>query len=296
MEIVIYLLGNWCCIGAASIIIYNFIIRRGHCKDSERDLQISKDMQLMLFLGTFVRFYWSMSPPPIWSEEPVPIQWVSIFDLIFSILMWGLCVCCSTDYGVQFMNSMGGVGRGGYNAVPGQAEFDGLVQDDSTGYAGGSGGVGGFGSGKPQNQSALYRYTRWPFLTGGAAVTAWLLTHLLPSLHMPGAWILVDFAVVFNMLLDGCAMVPQVILIHSSRTKTPVEASHFVGLLCLGRLLRMIFWLWLVLHPDSGHAIWTFVVPDLLHTVIMADYLYHYLQKLKRDRIDPYFVDYMTHV
>mmetsp|Transcript_13995 Transcript_13995/g.34611 ORF Transcript_13995/g.34611 Transcript_13995/m.34611 type:complete len:289 (+) Transcript_13995:485-1351(+) len=288
MEIILYLLGNWCCIAAASIILYNFIIKRGHVKDSERDLQISKDMQLMQFFGTLLRFYWSMSPPPIWSEEPVPIQWVSIADLIFSSITWGLCVCLTTNYAVSLLNQAGGVARNGYNAVPGMAEFDGLVgNDDGSGF--------GMSSDK-KPASALFRYTRWPYLTAGAAVVAWLLTHLLPSLHMPGAWILVDFAVVFNMLVDGCAMIPQVILIHSSRTKTPVEASHFVGLLCLGRLLRMIFWLWLVMHPESGHAIWTFVIPDLLHTVIMADYLYHYLQKLKRDRIDPYFGEYLHHV
>ena len=48
-----------------------------------------------------------------------------------------------------------------------------------------------------KQQSTLIRYTRWPYLTAVAALIAWLLTHLLPSLHMPGAWILVDFAVFF---------------------------------------------------------------------------------------------------
>ncbi len=89
------------------------------------------------------------------------------------------------------------------------------------------------------------------------------------------------------MILDGFAMIPQVIIVACSEGPTAPAASHFVGLLSLGRFLRMAFWVWLLLHPDSGQAIWTFVLPDLVHTVIMADFLFHWLKRVKRDQLDP---------
>jgi len=90
------------------------------------------------------------------------------------------------------------------------------------------------------------------------------------------------------MVLDGTAMVPQVFLVATTPpNQHSPDANHFVGLLCLGRLFRTFFWVWLVLHPDSGHAVWTFVVPDLLHTIVMGDYLYHWLAKVRKEKILP---------
>ena len=71
------------------------------------------------------------------------------------------------------------------------------------------------------------------------------------------------------------------------------ESGSFMGLLCLGRVLRMMFWFWLLAHPDSGHALWTFIIPDLFHSLVMADYLFHWLAKVKRDTLDPLMGDLM---
>lgn len=37
-------------------------------------------------------------------------------------------------------------------------------------------------------------------------------------------------------------MIPQMYLVAYSEEKASSEASHFVGLLCLGRVFRIAFW------------------------------------------------------
>ncbi len=74
MEMLVYLIGNWCGIGAGLIVILHYLrpakkstereFQQTH--DSERDIMISSDLLIMLFLGACVRVYWSLSPPPIW--------------------------------------------------------------------------------------------------------------------------------------------------------------------------------------------------------------------------------------
>lgn len=58
---------------------------------------ISFDLQIMLAIATCVRVYWSLSPPPIWSDEPEWIQWISKGDLFFSVFVWGACCLLSKD-------------------------------------------------------------------------------------------------------------------------------------------------------------------------------------------------------
>merc|ERR1712070_1199478 len=87
-------------------------------------------------------------------------------------------------------------------------------------------------------------------------------------------------------------MVPQMHMIaYNTQLRLTSAASHFVGLLCLGRVLRMAFWgvlLFVQYMNDhhNAHYIWTFIVPDLVHTVIMGDFLYLWFKKVKRDHLD----------
>lgn len=62
MEILVYLLGNACCIGAAGLMLMQ-LLRGSHC---EQELHVSKDLLFMCLLGAVLRCYWSMSPPEIW--------------------------------------------------------------------------------------------------------------------------------------------------------------------------------------------------------------------------------------
>lgn len=279
MEMFLYLLGNVCCIVAASLVLFKCLRRtvqeRNKLRangeaynfsfDAERDYMISFDLQVMLALGTLVRVYWSLSPPVIWTDEPLLLELMCQLDLIFSLLVWpallGLSILGAPENSLKRRNSF--EMDGGTFGIHPAASMGGAEKEEKK------------------------KWMSWPYLTALAAVVAALATLVLPSLSSHDAFPFVDFAVIANMLLDGFAMIPQVTLIHRTNAEPTPESSHFVGLLCLGRVLRMVFWIWLVLHPLSGHAIWTFVVPDLIHTAIMGDYLWTWIQFVKKSRVDP---------
>ena len=71
----LYLFGNWCCIGAAALVI-NFYWRGGTSRST--DILVSRDCIKMLALGSVLRAYWSMSPPPIWYDEVDVIQDIAV--------------------------------------------------------------------------------------------------------------------------------------------------------------------------------------------------------------------------
>lgn len=264
-DILIYLVGNWCCIGASLIVLRHYLrISRNcplkHTNNSDHDMMISADLGKMLCIGAYVRCYWSLCPPPIWSDEATWIQWIAAGDLVCSCICWTAVVIVSSKTTARY--------------------FDKSIGQETR--------MGPFGDAH-EKPTTMQRMSNWAVLTGAAICVSFVASAVLPSLHTEGAWPLVDFMVVFNMVEDGFAMIPQVVLVVYAKNAGEIhpEAHHFIGLLCLGRLLRTMFWGWLLLHPESGHAIWTFVLPDLLHTLLMGDYLYHWLRKIKQERVDP---------
>lgn len=244
MEMIFYLLGNWCCIAAAAILLYHSTkLERKAWEKDKAELMISRDTQIMLLLGTLLRVYWSLSPPAVWSDEPEVIQWISFLDVLISPLVW---LAVFVQIGLR------------------QKKF-----------------------------TRAPKYMNWMSLTAVATLLGLIGTYFLPTFESPESWPYADSVVVWNMILDGLAMVPQMHFIAYSEDKLGPEASHFVGLLCLGRMLRMLFWgvisAHLIYRGDiHGNYLWTFIVPDVVHTVIMGDYLYIWMQKMKRDKFDPY--------
>lgn len=252
----LYLFGNWCCILAALILLYHYYLKRplkaddlasfdhqsGMDTPTTKDIMVSRDLQIMLLIGTFARVYWSCSPRPVWDEEELFIQYLSISDVFISPVVWTVIVILI------------GIRQKKYNRVP--------------------------------------PHFSWPALTIGAMILGYFGSKFLPPLDTEESWPGADIMVMFNMILDGFAMVPQMYLIAHSEDKASSEASHFVGLLCLGRVFRMMFWATLLVAQimsgdNHGHYIWTFIIPDVVHTVIMGDYLYLWLKKVKRDQIEP---------
>lgn len=244
MEMLFYLFGNWCCNFAAFILlVHHSKIERRAWEKEKAELMVSKDLQIMLFIGTCLRVYWSLSPPAVWSDEAMFIQWISFFDVMVSPVVWFIVL---VNIGLK------------------QKKFaDAPV------------------------------YMRWHVLSALALFFGFCGTKFLPSLETEESWPYADSIVIWNMVLDGLAMVPQMYHVAHSNEKATPEASHFVGLLCLGRVFRMIFWTVISMHllwrgDSSGSYLWTFIIPDVIHTVIMGDYLYLWAKKVKRDRIDPY--------
>lgn len=93
MQFLLYIFGNFFCLTAAGLLIWHQVLKKklGMDKSSPSDdtkMLISKDLQVLLALGSFARVYWSVSPPPVWSSEPMLIQWLSWADVYATPLRW----------------------------------------------------------------------------------------------------------------------------------------------------------------------------------------------------------------
>jgi hypothetical protein len=89
------------------------------------------------------------------------------------------------------------------------------------------------------------------------------------------------YTVPWNMALDTFGMLPQLYLLYSADTdKLPASwVSHFVGLMCIDRVARVVFWIGYFWH---GPYLLSFIIPDLVHTLLMADYIYLWVKLVKK--------------
>lgn len=117
------------------------------------------------------------------------------------------------------------------------------------------------------------------------------------------AFPLADVVVLMNILLEGLALLPQMAVLqglkalptgipetldkdnNSALSRLPAGLrlhSWVLTLLALSRFLRLAFWAVLLTEytaRGAGHHLWTFVLPDLAHTAIAADYLRLWIKK-----------------
>ena len=236
MELLIYLFGNWICIGAASIVLWHYLKngfttsnpefarkRRSqgdhpsafdfYSHDSDKDLLISKDLMAMLFISSLFRIYWSLSPEPVYSHEPAFIQYLAIFDLVFTSLVWGACVIVSNENFWHTMTQIRESENFWHSVISRMSRGERLTDVNNelrgmsaTTYASRAG-----GSDIDQDiQHQHMHLVTWPKVTAVVFLLSALMSLLLPSLSTPDAWPCVDFAVVFNLVLDGAAILPQV--------------------------------------------------------------------------------------
>lgn len=95
--------------------------------------------------------------------------------------------------------------------------------------------------------------------------------------HPSDNWISMQILVAFTMYLEALALVPQLWLMKKMHDVEPIT-SHYVGLLIVSRVVRMVFWG--VLFFLGEHFLQLFIA-DILHTCFAGDYLYLWVRKLK---------------
>lgn len=101
---------------------------------------------------------------------------------------------------------------------------------------------------------------------------------LLAFFFHPGDdWWSMQILVSFTMYMEAMGLLPQLWLM---RKMHEVEAltSHYVGLLVVARIVRMIFWGKLFV---MGEHFAQLLIADVLHTLLSADYLYLWCRKLR---------------
>jgi hypothetical protein len=223
---------------------------------------ITKDLQIMLALGSISRVYWSCSPPEAWSGEMWVFQQLSKLDVFTSPFIW-----CAVCYFVAFRQ-----GR----AESTQVNFGGEKRSEDSIWS-------------ILSSKGVHWMFSWAVWTPAALVLAVICETFVPPSHE--GWPFDGVAILFNMLVDGFAMIPQMNFINNSEAKQPSVASHFIGLLCVSRALRMMFWfsVFLIEHIYYGGQgfVWTFVIPDILHTLFMGQFMWVWMKKVKKDTIDP---------
>lgn len=61
-----------------------------------------------------------------------------------------------------------------------------------------------------------------------------------------------------------------------------VRVGNYVMLLGISRVIRMVFWILMYLEGDSFIYL---ILADLLHTILIGDFVYHYFTSKKGDLI-----------
>lgn len=123
--------------------------------------------------------------------------------------------------------------------------------------------------------------------TGGLIAVG--ASHFVDEQPTGESWRFAPFMVMFNMSLDTLAMMPQMYTIQNAEDGASTETCHFVGLLAFARLLRMMFWGVSLVQQyfyASWANMWPFIIPDVVHTVIMGEYLWLWAKKIQRDSMD----------
>uniref|UniRef100_A0A0G4G723 ER lumen protein-retaining receptor n=1 Tax=Chromera velia CCMP2878 TaxID=1169474 RepID=A0A0G4G723_9ALVE len=95
--------------------------------------------------------------------------------------------------------------------------------------------------------------------------------------HPGHHWWTVQILVAFTMYVEAGALIPQLYLMRKMIEIEPLT-SHYVAMLVLSRVVRMLFWV--QLYYQGEHFVGLFLA-DLVHTLLSVDYLYLWCRKLR---------------
>ncbi|CAD7975309.1 unnamed protein product [Amoebophrya sp. A25] len=253
MEVLFYVIANGCFLLAGIMLLFekHRMAEKSDQWSKPQEVMVARDTQIMFFIGTLLRFYWSASPPAVWSNESDLVKILCKLDITMSPIVWG-AVC--------------------WHVARNQVKYTQSLRI-------------GLGSGQsiPLNWAALTVITYFFSMVLhylNPPVKSWT-----GDIHNE-PWPMADVSVVWNMTLDCVAMFPQLYVIYKTDEPVSDGAANFVGTLCVSRVLRMFAWghiiytAW-VRAVEVPAFLWCYVLPDTLHTVLMGNYLVLFLQKLK---------------
>jgi len=104
------------------------------------------------------------------------------------------------------------------------------------------------------------------------------LAMLLAFFFHPGEdWISMQILVSYTMYMEAMGLLPQLWLMRKMHEVEPLT-SHYVGLLVVARIIRMMFWVKLFV---LGEHFVQLLIADMVHALFSADYLWLWLKKLK---------------
>mmetsp|Transcript_43389 Transcript_43389/g.50194 ORF Transcript_43389/g.50194 Transcript_43389/m.50194 type:complete len:215 (+) Transcript_43389:55-699(+) len=78
----------------------------------------------------------------------------------------------------------------------------------------------------------------------------------------------------FTIFLEAAGMLPQIYILRKLKT-VEVTIGNYVVLLALSRVFRLAFW---IISYYDGVAFGYLIIADLIHTLLLADFVYFYLR------------------
>jgi ER lumen protein retaining receptor len=131
-----------------------------------------------------------------------------------------------------------------------------------------------------------FRHTRFSQTSNFFNMKVLLVFCLIMSfIFHPGAknkyYLTIQMLVSLTMFLEASGMLPQIYLMRKTGS-LEVNTGHYIILLGASRLVRMGFWIMMYLEGDSFLYL---IVADLLHTVLLADFVWCYFKKQKGNLI-----------
>lgn len=223
-------------------------------------LVVSRDTQILLFIASVWRVYWSCSPPAVWISENPVIATACITEVAVSPFVWGLVVLRMV-LGEWLLRERSDSGVGWEFTPP--------------------------------------LFLRWPILLLGAVGLGSIGSYLAHPFHKgKQMWPFAFGLTVSTMTMEGLAMIPQMALsaaidrtrlensfsgVGSSSDGPPIT-SRFIGMISLGRSCRLLFWIACAVHQElitgsvtealrSLSLFWPLILPDMCNTFLMMDYL-----------------------
>ena len=108
-----------------------------------------------------------------------------------------------------------------------------------------------------------------------------LVCAVLSFLFHPGVkneyYLTKQMLVSFSIYMECAALLPQCVIMKRNR-EVEVLTSHYVMILMVSRLCRLIFWIKMYL---DGTAFVELIIADCIHTVLLADFAYEYFKSIR---------------
>ncbi len=234
-------------------------------KDPGR-IVLSRDVLVMRVIGAWLRVYWGMSPPSVWDLSNKFYSLVTCIDVLSAPLLWMLVWW-----------------RLGSNALRGS-----------------------------WCDPKLPWYVGWPFLSflSVALGLPWLYWGPYQVYEDDGFPYAMDVLAV-SFVLDGLAFLPQMFALSQGKEGSASNLhpciGHFVGALSLCHCLRTVSYavhlsvMLEVVGPVGGtgrfyqagevRRVLLIAIPDLFHSIMVADFVYMWSRKVKEQSWDRWIQD-----
>ncbi len=88
--VIFYSAGNLCgnALAAGILLFADWQVRNSKNKDAGKKIVLNHDLQMMLVIGAWFRFYWGASPPAVWEVPNKFASGLACIDVLTAPFLW----------------------------------------------------------------------------------------------------------------------------------------------------------------------------------------------------------------